>query len=217
MHTNKFIIPKQISILLLLVVLLEIARILIFHSTYFVYLLWNIFLAMIPFIISSILLFYLNNKKLKIPMFIVGGILWLFFLPNAPYIVTDIIHIGRSHSAPILYDTFLVFSSAWLGLILGMYSLLHIETIIKSKLSDKMSSLIMVAIIFLTSFGVYLGRFLRFNSWDIFYDVSLLFNNILGITTKPTDHTDAYWFTMLSFVFIYLSYRAWKYNEYNGI
>ncbi len=217
MHTNKFIIPKQISILLLLVVLLEIARILIFHSTYFVYLLWNIFLAMIPFIISSILLFYLNNKKLKISMFIVGGILWLFFLPNAPYIVTDIIHIGRSHSAPILYDTFLVFSSAWLGLILGMYSLLHIETIIKSKLSDKMSSLIMVAIIFLTSFGVYLGRFLRFNSWDIFYDVSLLFNNILGITTKPTDHTDAYWFTMLSFVFIYLSYRAWKYNEYNGI
>lgn len=210
MTINKFFIPKQILIILLLAVVLNITRFFMFESRYFVYLLWNIFLAIIPFIISSILLWYALKKRLTTAVFIVGGIIWILFLPNAPYLVTDIIHLGRNYSAPLLYDTFLVFTSAWVGLLLGLYSLSHIDKIMHLKYSKRMSSIILTIIILLTSFGMYLGRFLRFNSWDVVSNPSLLFSNIHKILSEPRGYTDAYIFTGLSFLFLYVSYIAWK-------
>lgn len=213
--TKIFTIPKQILLLLLLVVVLNLTRFIVFQSTYYIYLFWNIFLAVIPFIISSFLLLYTENNKLTKILSITLGILWLLTLPNAPYIVTDLIHLGRNHNAPLLYDTFLIFSAAWVGMILFMYSLSHIEKILRSKYSEKMTSIAVVSITFLTSFGMYLGRFMRFNSWDVFSDASLIFTNISNIVTKPNQYMDAYFFTGLSFVFLYISYRAWKYSEAN--
>jgi uncharacterized membrane protein len=208
-------IPKQILLLLLLTIVLNLTRFIVFQSTYYIYLFWNIFLAIIPFIISSFLLHYTEKNKLKQSLLIAGGILWLLTLPNAPYIVTDLIHLGRNHNAPLLYDTFLIFSAAWVGMILFMYSLSHVEKILRYKYSEKITSLAIVAITFLTSFGMYLGRFMRFNSWDVFSDASLIFTNVSNIVTKPNQYMDAYLFTGISFVFIYTSYRAWKYSEVN--
>lgn len=212
MHTNKITIPRQITMLLLLTVVLNIARVLIFHSYYFTYLFWNIFLAILPFVISSLLLWSAENNKLKKPIAILGGTIWLLLLPNAPYIVTDFIHIGRNHSAPLIYDTFLLFSSAWVGLLLGMYSINHIEKILQKKFSPPKTSVIIAIVVFIASFGIYLGRFLRFNSWDVFSDASLFFTNITSIFSQPSIHQDAYLFTLLSFTFIYVSYRSWKYS-----
>ena len=209
---NKLFFPKQIVVLLILTIVLNIARIFIFDSTYFVYLFWNLFLAVIPFVISSVLFYYVKRQKLSKPLIIFGSILWLFFLPNAPYIVTDLIHLGRSHAAPLLYDTFLIFTSAWVGLLLGLYSMQHMERILRMKYSAKATNLIMVAIIFGSSFGMYLGRFMRFNSWDIISDATFLFTKIGHIIVEPSKYIDAYIFTALSFIFIYMFYRAWKYS-----
>ncbi len=213
MNFNKIYFPRQIIILLILAVVLNLIRITMFNSTQFIYLLWNIFLATLPFIISSVLLWYFNNKKLTKAIFIIGGIIWLLLLPNAPYIVTDMMHLGRGRIVIPLYDTFLLFSSAWVGLLLGMYSLSQIEKIIRSKYTMIVTSFIIAGIILLTSFGMYLGRFLRFNSWDIFSNPSLFFENIFLIFSRPFDHVDAYLFTGLTFIFIYISYRAWKYSQ----
>ena len=210
MIINKFFIPRQILIILLLAVALNIIRFFMFESRYFIYLLWNIFLAIIPFIVSSILLWYALKKRLTSGVFIIGGIIWILFLPNAPYLVTDIIHLGRNYSAPLLYDTFLVFTSAWVGLLLGLYSLSHIDKIIRLKYSNRTASIILALIILVTSFGMYLGRFLRFNSWDVISNPSLLFSNIHNILSKPSGYADAYIFSGLSFLFLYVSYIAWK-------
>lgn len=200
-------IPQQVLLILTLAVALNIARVFIFHSLYFVYLLWNIFLAILPFLISYILLWRNAAGKLSNTIFILFGIVWLLFLPNAPYIVTDLIHMGRGHGVPLLFDTFLLFSSAWIGIILCVQSILHIDTIIISKYGLRVSKIIIPLIIFLTSVGVYIGRYLRFNSWDIFADQSF-FGDTIGNLSHPVHFNEALLFISVCFVFIYMAYNA---------
>ena len=213
MNKYKLSIPKSIILLTILAVFLNILRIILWGKVSFVYILWNMFLAFIPFIISSLLLSFLKEKKLNKTIFIPGVILWLLFIPNAPYIVTDFIHLGVTRFAPIIYDTILLFSSASVGLILGFYSLFHIEQIIKTKYKSNITHLIMVIIIIMISFGIYLGRFLRFNSWDIFTNHISLVNNIWEILSQAVTHTEVYLYTGLFFISLYLSYFAWKYSN----
>jgi uncharacterized membrane protein len=202
-------IPKDIRILFVLAIVLIIARVLIFDSSYFIYLLWNIFLAVLPFVVSTILLRRADMNKLSKPLFVLGGIVWLLLLPNAPYIVTDLIHIGRGHGVPILYDTFLLFSSAWLGLMLFMHSLSHIEAIMTIMYSKRIAAIKIPSIIFLTSIGIYIGRYLRFNSWDVFADPSF-FGDTWRTVVHPVHFVEACLFILPCFFFLYLSYRAWK-------
>lgn len=213
MDKKKIIIPRQLFTIVALVVVLDILRIMIFHSTYFVYLLWNLFLAILPFVVSSVLLWHTNNKKLPKPVMIIGLIIWLVLLPNAPYIVTDLIHLGRNHAAPMLYDTFLIFSAGWAGLLLGMYSISHVERIILGKYSKITTSRIIGVIILLSSFGIYLGRFMRYNSWDIIARPLHFLNNISNVLFQPLNYRDAYFFTGLCFIFIWLSYKSFKYSQ----
>lgn len=209
--TSRIItISRELLLLLLLFVLLVFGRVLVFHTTHYIYLLWNIFLSIIPFIISSFLLWYVGRPNRSIILLYIGMLVWLIAFPNAPYIVTDIIHIGRGYITPILYDTMLLFTAAWVGLLFGFHSLFHIETILQKLYSKKISSIIIVVIIALSSFGMYLGRFVRFNSWDIFVKPVDFFKYILDVVINPTQYISAYLFTSLFFLFIYIAYTAWK-------
>ena len=213
MNIFKINIPKQIILLLFLAIVLNIMRIVIFGSFSLIYILWNLFLALLPFLISSLLLQQAKKVKLSRIVFIIGGIFWLLLLPNAPYLFTDLIHIGVVHNVPALYDSVILFSSAWVGMLLGMYSLFQMEQIFKMKYSILKTNILIVIIIFLTSFGVYLGRFLRFNSWDIFVNHFSVLRSVWGILSQAAIHIEAYLYTILFFFFIYLSYNAWKYTQ----
>lgn len=213
MNIYKIIIPKSIISLTILAVTLNILRIIIWGKVSFIYILWNIFLAFIPFIISFILLSLLKEGKLNRIIFIIGFILWLLFIPNAPYIITDFIHLGEIRSIPVIYDIFLIFSSASVGLVLGFNSFFHIEQIITTKYSPKTTSLIMGIIILVISFGIYLGRFLRFNSWDVFINHTSLIKNVWKIFSQSTTHIEVYLYIVLFFFFLYLSYNAWKHSN----
>jgi len=206
-------IPKSIIPLLALALILNLLRVIIWGKYSFVFILWNIFLAFIPFIISSLLLFLSKEKILNKTTFIIGGILWVLFIPNAPYIITDFIHIGLVKGVPVIYDIFLLFSSACIGLILGFSSLFHIEQIINMKYSRRVTSFIMAGIIFLISFGVYLGRFLRFNSWDVFINHTSLIKNVWKIFSQSSSHVEVYFFTVLFFFSLFLFYKSWKYSN----
>jgi uncharacterized membrane protein len=155
------------------------------------------------------LAFY-KEKKLNKIIFTIGIFLWILFIPNAPYIITDFIHLGETRSIPILYDILLIFSSALVGLYLFFHSLSHIEELIRTKYQRYTTSLIMIITLILISFGLYLGRFLRFNSWDIFINHSSLINNIWKIISQSAIHIEVYLYTGLLFIFLYISYRAWK-------
>jgi len=210
MNIYKINIPKSIIPLLIFAVTLNLLRSIIWKVDSFIYILWNIFLAFIPFIISFFILYFQKEKKLNKIIFIIGMILWILFIPNAPYIVTDFIHLGTTKSIPIIYDILLIFSSAVIGLILAMHSFFHIEQIIKMKYSIKVSSFIMAIIILLTSFGVYLGRFLRFNSWDLFVDHVSLVKNVWKIISDASFHIEVYLYTLLFFFFLLAFYKSWK-------
>ncbi len=204
----RSIFPKDILIVFILTVALIIGRITLFHSYYFVYLLWNIFLALLPFMLSLVLLSYAKRNKLSTLVFIIGGIIWLLLLPNAPYIVTDLIHIGKGRGAAILFDTLLLFSSAWLGLLFFMHSLSHIEKIIVEKYGKRIAQIKIPSIIALVSIGVYIGRNLRFNSWDIFNPS--LFEDTWLAFTHPVHFNQALLFIVPCFFFLCMIYFSWK-------
>ncbi len=208
----KINIPKSIIPITILAVTLNILRVIIWGKLSFIYILWNILLAFIPFVISSYLLLYFKEKKINKTILIFGLFLWLLFIPNAPYIITDFIHLGDARSIPLIFDTILLFSSAMIGLILGFHSLLHVEQIINMKYSARKTSIIMGLIILLISFGMYLGRFLRFNSWDIFINHTSLIKNIWKIFSQSPNNLEVYLYTGLFFVFLFLFYKSFKYS-----
>lgn len=210
MNIFRINIPKSIVLLIALSIVLNILRILIWEKYSFIYILWNIFLALLPFIISSILLKANDNKKLTQTVFIISGVFWLLLIPNSPYIITDLIHVGEVRAVPALFDSFLLFGSAWVGLLLGMYSIHHMEQILKTKYGKRVAFIIIMIVILFTSFGVYLGRFLRFNSWDVFARPVSFLNGIQEIFTNNHNLTEAFLYTVLFFFFILVSYLSWK-------
>lgn len=206
----KLSIPKSVVFITLLAIFLNILRIVIWGKMSFFYILWNICLAFIPFFISYTILSLIKESRSNKIILIVGIVLWILFIPNAPYIVTDFIHLGTTRSIPILYDTFLLFSSATVGMILFFESLNHVEQIIQMKLSKRKTSTIIGVIILVISFGMYIGRFLRFNSWDIFINHSSLFGHVWKIFSQATTHKEVYLYTILFFLFLFTFYKAWK-------
>lgn len=210
---KKITIPKSIILLILLAFILNVLRVIMFDKLSFIYILWNIFLAFVPFLISSVLLYYKENNKLNQTFFIIGSVIWIIFIPNAPYVVTDLIHIGVVRSVPVLYDSILLFTSAWVGLLLGLNSIYHMEKIFLFKYSKNITSIIITIILFLTSFGMYLGRFFRFNSWDLFTNPILSFVKLINNLTSSSYHIEALIYIPLFFVFLLISYNSWKYSN----
>ncbi len=213
MNNHKITVPKRIIILTVFVVSLVLIYTIWSDTSYFLYLIWNIFLAFLPFFISAGLLRYQNKENPQPIIFIFGFIIWLILFPNAPYLLTDVIHLSENATVPFWYDVLLLFSSAWLGLYIGVYSLFHIEQIFLLKYNKLKTNIIILIAIFLSGFGIYLGRFLRWNSWDIFVQPKFIFKNSLDIFSHPFLHPEAYITTMLFFVFISVSYNLWKYTK----
>ncbi len=202
-------IPKSIFYLTVVAVVFNFLRILIWGKISFIYILWNLLLALIPFLISFCL-YTLRDRKINL-FFLIGSLFfWLLFLPNAPYLITDLIHLGESKKVPILFDTLLLFSSAVLGLIFYLHSLKHVEIVLEKFFSKKILRFFSFFVIVLTSFGIYLGRFLRFNSWDLFVNHSSLLKHTLKIFTEMASHIDVYLFTALFSFFLLFTYLAWE-------
>ncbi len=134
------------------------------------FLIWNLFLAWIPFIISYFTyIVRLNRKQIYfvIPMAALG---WLIFFPNAPYILTDFQHLARVQwqDLPVWYDVMMLIWFAFTGLLLGIVSLFLMQEIVRREFGRWVGWGFVAVVAGLTSVGVYAGRFLRFNSWDIF-------------------------------------------------
>jgi uncharacterized membrane protein len=142
---------------------------------------------------------YLNTKqnlnKLKFGFWF---LVWLAFLPNAPYIVTDLIHIRIGNDTRLWLDVLVVVSFALSGLLLFYLSLLDMQQLIKSKFKRIPTQTISIFIIFLCGFGVYLGRFLRYNSWEIINNSQVLISDVFEIMFSPFQNSDA-WLFILGF------------------
>ena len=93
--------------------------------------------------------------------------LWLLFLPNAPYIVTDFIHLAPAWRSPLWLDGAILSAFAWTGILLGFVSLYLVHAVVRHRFGARSGWAAVLGALALTSAGVYLGRFLRWNSWDL--------------------------------------------------
>jgi uncharacterized membrane protein len=173
----------------------------------YLFLVWNIFLAWLPFIISSFFIKLKDKIKWKSAMVF---FCWLAFFPNALYIVTDLIHIQHESPVPKWFDALLLFSSAVLGLLFAFISLYRVERFLKKSVNRKIQAILVPGILFLGSFGVYLGRFLRWNSWDIISNPFQLLLSIGYRVISPFDHIQTWGITLIFSVFFYLLYVLTK-------
>lgn len=171
-------------------------RVYLSGSFFFMFLIWNLFLAFIPWAISSVLLLSDRVKKLKIAA-ISFLFFWVLFFPNAPYIITDLFHLQYRRDMPIWFDLVLILTFAWTGLLFGFSSMRDIESLCKQKMSRKFVNVLIAGFLFLSSFGIYIGRYLRWNSWDIISRPSVLMTDIWDIIIHPAGHPKAWGMTLL--------------------
>ena len=153
------------------------------HMTY-LFLVWNLFLAFVPYAITqwaSVDTNILKNRVKLIAMLFT----WLLFIPNSFYILTDLFHLDAFDSAPKWFDLLLIFSFAWNGIVLGIVSIRKIETIMENVTGRNSSLLIVFIVMWLNAFGIYIGRYLRFNSWDIVMQPFSLFREMFEVLFHP--------------------------------
>jgi uncharacterized membrane protein len=180
-------------------------RLIYFHSWHFIFLLWNIFLAWLPYTFSK----YINNEQARWKKLLIFG-LWLLFLPNAFYIVTDLVHLRLPSAAPVWFDAAIIFAAAMAGLVMALVSLCRVEKFLVKNFAKWKVAIIVPAILFLASFGVYLGRYLRWNSWDILANPAELLLSIGGRIISPQDHLRTWGMTVVLTGIFSLLYHTFK-------
>ena len=144
-------------------------------------LIWNLALAWIPFGLSIVI--YDRHRVGARPLALLPiAALWLLFLPNAPYIVTDFKHLAQSPVVPLWVDVVVIAAPAWTGMLLGFLSVYLVQDVVRSLAGSRIAWSTTLAVLALSSFGIYLGRVLRWNSWDVLADPRLL-SQLDGILT----------------------------------
>lgn len=202
---NRFKILSLLTLSMALSIILLMIRMKLNQSFFLLFLVWNLFLAIIPFAITTYLTSLVKIHKLAFTMLF--GI-WLLFLPNAPYIVTDLLHLIHSQKHSIWLDVLVIMSFAFNGLVLFFLSLSDMETILKQHLKPKYITSLMLTIFGLSALGIYLGRFLRYNSWEILNNPFAIFSDIIQIVIQP--NIVAWIFTLTFGSFLAISYWMLK-------
>lgn len=156
------------------------------------FLLWNLFLAWLPLVVSMLavgagrVLDGLSATRGVVLTLL--GIGWMLLYPNAPYLTTDFIHLivnpsyswrQSAESLLVWYDLIVFFLFAWCGLLLGYVSMAQFHRLVGLHLGKAAGWLFIVAASFLGGFGVYLGRVIRLNSWDVLFSPFRLVNGVL--------------------------------------
>jgi uncharacterized membrane protein len=163
---------------------------------------WNTFLAIVPFLFSQ-KLSKQNKLSVKAILLIAG---WILFFPNAPYLITDIIHFNNSGTHIKWLDVVLIISASWNGLILAIVSLMNIEKFLSRHLKPVLTKAFVFLSFGLCGYGIYLGRILRFNSWDIFVDANHLFSTSFNHFLHPVHNRYIWEFSLVIASFMLIIY-----------
>lgn len=179
-------------------------------TRHFLFLNWNLFLAFVPWLFTVILTMSPNLQKSRLAVFGMLGV-WLLFFPNASYILTDLFHLSHNSSMPIWFDLVLILSFAWTGLLYGFLSLWNLEELMEQFLSKRMITTLSVLLLFVSSFGIYIGRYLRWNSWDILHHPTKLMGDVGDRIINPFDHSRTWGVTIFMGLFLTMLYFTFKF------
>ena len=186
-------------------------RVLLSRQITFRFVPWNLFLAWLPYLFSLLMAAVHQVRPRWWWAQIIPGALWLLFLPNAFYIMTDFIHLAQRYDIPIWYDAGLLAITAWTGIFLAIVSLHTVQGIVRSYVGTFFSWGFSLIVIGLSGYGVYLGRFLRWNSWDVLSDPLGIAYDTLDPLINPLSNADRIGFMIMYtslYLVTYLTY-AW--------
>jgi uncharacterized membrane protein len=198
---NRILLPILFTYLLLS------ARIIITGQLDYIFLAWNLFLAWLPLAFSTEL--NVQNSRWKNILFAAA---WLLFLPNAPYIITDFLHLRHRSPVPYWFDILLLFSAAVNGLLLFLLSVQRVDRFLEIKYGNRKAAGLVFSAFFLCAFGIYIGRYLRWNSWDILTSPADLVNDIVERVVNPFEHFNTWSVTFAFGVFLLVIYYSLKNN-----
>ena len=176
----------------------------------FLGLIWNLFLAYVPFLLSSWLTLR-HAKPVQQPgrwQLLLLSLTWLLFIPNSFYILTDLFHLidYSNPRIPAWFDLSLILSFAWNGLLLGVLSVRQMEKLAKPIIGASRTGLFVYLVMALSALGVYAGRYLRFNSWDILTNPFQLTISMVDLIIHPLRSQQAWgmiacYAILLSFIY----------------
>lgn len=174
------------------------------------YLVWNLFLVWLPLVFALLACEEFERTPKRDWRFWAFAGSWLLFFPNAPYIFTDIVHVWRTiffyTPAHLWADIILIFSTALTGLVLGFLSLYLMQQVV-TRMCGRLASWGFIAMVAgLGGFGIWLGRFSRFNSWDVLFRPVALTRGVGGWVLSSLDHPSGVAFPLMFGIFLFLAY-----------
>jgi uncharacterized membrane protein len=167
------------------------ARVIYTGNLLFAFLVWNLFLAFLPYALTHWIQY---RKKQKMPTWglITLFLVWILIVPNSFYIITDLFHLGNYYNIPLWFDLAMILSFAWNGLLLGLLSVRQMEKIIQQRWTVRNELFFIYPVMWLNALGVYVGRYLRFNSWDVFTNPLGIVADIVDILLHPVQYRYAW-------------------------
>jgi uncharacterized membrane protein len=166
---------------------------------------WNLVLAWIPLLLARRIYSLYAQRSPHYWLLAICAVLWFLFFPNAPYIVTDILHLRTRQPVPKWFDVVMMMSFAWTGLCLGYHSLYLMQEVARAWRGWRWSWGFAVLMLGLSSFGIYLGRFQRWNSWDVIARPLGLASDVIG-GLRLAGNAEMFAFCATFFAFSLLSY-----------
>ena len=180
------------------------------------FLVWNLFLAWVPYG-CAVTIAYLGKSReemrdtgrWKIWVALLGAI-WLLTFPNAPYILTDVVHLMKGRPYRWWFDAGLVLSFALTGCFLGVASLRIVHERVREHCGELIGWALVAATAGLSGLGIYLGRFLRFNSWDVLIEPHRILKAVAVRIFDPIDHSQAYGVTLMFAALLFACYAVFR-------
>jgi len=151
------------------------------HSLEFSYLIWNLILAWVPLVLVLLLLQSLKVRLWSDWLSLLLTIVWLLMLPNSFYMISDFMHVQDVVRNDLLYDVVMFTSFIIAGVLLGFSSLYMVHVELRKRITARSANICISVILLLCSYAIYLGRDLRWNSWDVL-------TNPAGVLFDVSDH-----------------------------
>lgn len=166
------------------------------------FILWNLILAWVPVLFVWLLMRTLKTRAWSEPLPVLLTFLWLGFLPNSFYIITDLIHLRSTGDIGILFDVVFLMSCIWNGIVAGCISMIWVHREIIKRRRESFAALSMTVVIALSSFAIYLGRSLRWNTWDVLFNPAGLLFDVSERVINPLEHPQSLTTTVTFFMLI---------------
>lgn len=210
--TSAYPFIASIALACLTSVILLMGRILFTDTLRYVFLMWNLVLAIVPLFLAWWLYERLRSFSWYKWQQLLLSFLFIGFLPNTFYLITDFVHLHPTAEASLYFDVVMLSSFVLNGIILGFVSIYLVHRQLLRRTGEEKAMLLVGIVFLLASFAAYLGRFTRFNTWDIILRPAGLLFDVSDRFVNPTQHTDTYLATVTLFLVLFSTYCVMYYG-----